>query len=351
MNAFASEFEVLRERGFVMPEGQVILDNNNILASDAIAMDAQPGLSTTANAGIPAFMNTYVDPKLINVAFTPMRGGEINGEVKKGDWVTATAIFPMIESTGQVSSYGDWNNNGTVNLNPDFPDRQSYHYQVFANWGEREIEMAGKARIQWVAGLRAAAALKLNKFQNQSYFYGISGLRNYGYLNDPRLPAAIAPATKYNGGTTALGTTWNQASPEEVTDDVISLINQLREQSGGIVDTDSEITIGLSPTRAGIMTKPNQYGLSAWDQLHKQYPSLRYVQAVEFGDVAGMTVQTIIAVAKEVDGQTVAEASFTEKLRTHSVVVESSAWKQKMSQGTWGAVIYLPFGVATMTGV
>jgi len=346
MPDFQAQFEILRDRGFVMPDGEVILESNDLLASDAIAMDAQPALSTTANAGIPAFMNAYVDPKLITVAFTPMRGAEIGGEVKKGDFATDTAIFPMIETTGQVSSYGDWNNNGTVNLNPDFPDRQAYHYQVFARWGERQIEKAGKARIQWVAGLRQSASLKLNKFQNQTYFYGVAGIRNYGYLNDPRLPAAIAPVAKAAGGTS-----WNAATPLEVSNDVIDLINQLREQSGGIVDTDSEITIGLSPTRAGIMTKPNEYGLSAWDQLKKQYPGLRYVQAVEFGDAPGMAVQTIIAVAKDFDGQQVSEAAFTEKLRTHAVIQEASGWHQKVSQGTWGAIIYVPAGIATMAGV
>lgn len=346
MPDFQAQFEILRDRGFVMPDGEVILESNDLLASDAIAMDAQPALSTTANAGIPAFMNAYVDPKLITVAFTPMRGAEIGGEVKKGDFATDTAIFPMIETTGQVSSYGDWNNNGTVNLNPDFPDRQAYHYQVFARWGERQIEKAGKARIQWVAGLRQSASLKLNKFQNQTYFYGVAGLRNYGYLNDPRLPAAIAPVAKAAGSTS-----WNAATPLEISNDVIDLINQLREQSGGIVDTDSEITIGLSPTRAGIMTKPNEYGLSAWDQLKKQYPGLRYVQAVEFGDAPGMAVQTIIAVAKDFDGQQVSEAAFTEKLRTHAVIQEASGWHQKVSQGTWGAIIYVPAGIATMAGV
>ncbi|QHC34150.1 major capsid family protein [Komagataeibacter xylinus] len=343
---FETEFALLAERGFVMPEGKHILPSDDVIASDRLAMDAAPTLSTTANAGIPAFMATYADPKLINVVFSPMRGAELNGESKKGDWATPTAIFPMIESTGRVASYGDWNNNGVVDLNANFPDRQSYHYQAFARWGEREVEMAGAARISWVAGLRQAAALKLNKFQNQSYFYGVKGLRNYGYLNDPRLPASEVAAAK-----TAGGTSWNKGTPEEITDDVINLINQLRSQSAGYVDTDSEITIGLSPTRAGIMTKPNMYGLSAWDQLKKQYPNLRFVQAIEFGDAAGMTVQSMIAIAKEIEGQQVAEAAFTEKLRTHSVVVKASGWEQKMSQGTWGAIIYMPLGVATMTGI
>lgn len=343
---FHAEFKELAAAGMVIPDGQYILPSNDILASDAIAMDAVPTLSTTMNAGIPAFMTAYVDPNLINVVFSPMRGAELAGEMKKGDFVTQTAIFPMVETTGEVASYGDWNNGGEVNVNANFPDRQSYRYQAFARWGERQVEMFGEARIQYVAKLREAAVLKLNKFQNQSYFYGIEGLRNYGYLNDPSLSAAITASAK-----TAGGTSWDNATPEEITDDVIALISQLRKQSAGYVTTESRITIGLSPTRAGLMTKPNMFGLSAWDQLQKQYKGLRFVEAVEFGDMESASVQTIIALAEEIDGQDVATAAFTEKLRTHTVIPEASAWFQKLSQGTWGAVIYMPLGVDTMIDV
>ena len=32
-----------------------------------LAMDAQPGLVTVSNSGIPAFLTTYIDPKMIEV--------------------------------------------------------------------------------------------------------------------------------------------------------------------------------------------------------------------------------------------------------------------------------------------
>lgn len=343
---FSTQFEIFASKGLVMPEGSVILNSNDVLASDRIAMDANPTLTTSMNAGIPAFMTNYLDPNLIRAVFSPMRGAEIAGEVKKGDFTYQTATFTMAETTGEVSSYGDWNKNGEANLNTNFPDRQSYHYQIHARWGERQVAINANAKIQYVAELRSSAALKLNKFQNQTYFYGVAGLRNYGYLNDPALSAAITPATKAVGGTS-----WQNATALEITADIVALINKLRAQTAGYVDTNSKITIGLSPTRAGLMTMPNEYGLSAWDQLKKQYNNLTFVQALEFGDMTGETVQNIIAVADEIDGQKVATAAFTEKLRTHAVITEASAWSQKLSQGTWGAIIYLPAGVATMSGI
>lgn len=345
MSHFPSELAELNRLGFIMPEARGLIANS-LLASDAMALDAQPSLSTTANAGIPAFMSAWVDPALIKVAFAPMRAAELLGEVRKGDWVTRTAIFPMLETTGQVSSYGDWNTNGQVSLNPSYPERQSYHYQVFLSWGEMELALAGQARLQWVASLREAAALKLNKFQNQTYFYGVKGLRLYGYLNDPRLPAAITPAIKAAGGTT-----WDTATPEERQDDVIALINQLRKQTAGLVDTETPMVLGLSPTRMGLLTRRNSFGLSAASLLKDTYPNLRFVQAVEYGDSAASTVQSMQVMAEHVDGQKTAETAFTEKLRAHAVVTDASAWKQKLSQGTWGAIIYMPAGIATMSGL
>lgn len=158
-----------------------------------LAMDAAGPLVTVSNAGIPSYLANYIDPAFTRVLTTPMKAAVIAGEVKKGDWTTLTATFPVIESTGEVSSYGDYSNNGSAGANANFPQRQSYHYQTITQWGERELEMAGLARISWANELNIASALVLNKFQNRSYFFGIAGLQNYGLLNDPALPAAIAP--------------------------------------------------------------------------------------------------------------------------------------------------------------
>ena len=76
-----------------------------------------------------------------------MKAAEIFGEVKKGDWTTETAMFMLVEPTGEVSSYGDYNNNGVSGANVNFPQRQSYHYQVFTRWGEREVARAGEPRL------------------------------------------------------------------------------------------------------------------------------------------------------------------------------------------------------------
>src|ERR1017187_447568 len=45
-----------------------------------LAMDAQSQLVTVSNAGVPAFMATWVDPKVIAVLVSPMMAAIIAGE-------------------------------------------------------------------------------------------------------------------------------------------------------------------------------------------------------------------------------------------------------------------------------
>lgn len=313
--------------------------------ASGIACDAQPGLITTSNAGIPAFLTTYIDPKLIEVLVAPMKAVEVVGEeVKKGDWTTETAMFPVVESTGVAVSYGDYNEGGSAGANVNFPQRQSYHYQVMTQWGERELERAGLARVDWANRLNIASVLTLNKFQNKSYFYGIAGLQNYGLLNDPQLSAPITPSTKAAGGTG-----WANATANEVLQDVAMLFKQLQTQANGLVDRETPMVLAMSPlSDANGLTKVSDYNVSVADRLKKLYPNLEVVTAPEYTTQSGELLQLIV---RELDGQPTAVCAFTEKLRAHPIVIKPSAFVQKKSQGTWGTVIFRPFLIAQMLGV
>ena len=99
-----------------------------------LAMDAQPTLITAPNAGIPSFLTQYVDPEVVRILQSPNEGANILGERKQGDWTTQTTFFSVIENTGEVSSYGDWNANGVSNVNAAWPQRQSYLFQTMAEY-------------------------------------------------------------------------------------------------------------------------------------------------------------------------------------------------------------------------
>lgn len=314
-------------------------------AAGGFACDAQPALVTVSNSGIPAFLTTFVDPKLIEVLVAPMKAAEIVGnEVKKGDWTTETTMFPVVESTGVTTAYGDYSESGRAGANVNFPQRQSFHYQVMTEWGDRELARAGAAKIDWANRVNIASALTLNKYQNKTYFFGVSGLQNYGLLNDPALPAAITPVTKAGGGTG-----WAVATANEVLADVAKLFTQLQTQANGLIDRDTPMTLAMSPVSdATGLTKVSDFNVSVQDRLKKLYPNLTVKTAPEYTTSSGELLQLIV---EELEGQRTVDVAFTEKMRAHPIITAASSFKQKKSQGTWGCIIYRPFLIAQMLGV
>lgn len=304
-----------------------------------MAMDALPTMITSSSAGTPAMLSNYISPETIKVLLAPMKAAVILGEKQLGDWTTKTATFPMVELTGEVSSYGDFNNNGSTGANINFPQRQSYHYQTISRWGELQLDNFALSRIDYVSKINEASILALNKFQNKTYFFGVAGLQNYGLLNDPSLSAPITPTAVWSlAGTTS----------DTIYADVVRMFAKLVAQGGGNIDMDAKMVLVMSPSASVAMTKTNQYLVNVKDLLAKNFPNLRFETAVEYSTASGELVQLIV---EEIEGQKTATAAFTEKLRAHRVVVETSAWSQKKSQGTFGTVIYRPFAITQMLGV
>ncbi len=315
-----------------------------------LAMDAQPELVTISNSGIPAFLSTYIDPKVIEVLVAPMKATDIVGEeTKNGDWTLETSMFPVVESTGFVSSYGDYSETGIAGANPNWVQRQSYTYQVITQWGERELDKMGLARIDWANRQRIASVLTLNKFQNKSYFFGVEGLANYGLLNDPSLSAPITPISE--GGLI----TWAQKATDPngalyVYNDIKALYGQLVSQANGLVELDmaSDLTLAMSPASQVYLTLTTQYNVNVQDILKKNFPKMKIETAPEYSTASGELVQLI---AVEMQGQKTATTAFTEKLRAHPIVISMSSFRQKTSQGTWGTIIFRPFLVSGLLGV
>ena len=79
MNQTFNQLE--RDAGIVFMGGGKKLMDDKIAA--ALAMDAQPGLTTVGNSGIPAWMLNYVDPQLIEIILQPTKAAEVFGEMKK----------------------------------------------------------------------------------------------------------------------------------------------------------------------------------------------------------------------------------------------------------------------------
>ena len=305
-----------------------------------IAMDAQPALVTVSNAGIPAFMATWVDPKVISVLVSPMMAAIIAGESGKGDWTSEVEMFMYAEASGETASYGDYSLVGQSNVNVNFPQRQNYLFQAFMQYGQREVAMAGLAKLDWVSLQQQANALTLMKALNFLYFYGVAGLQNYGLINDPNLYPSLTPTYSW--------LTSPSATANTVYQDIVRLYIQLTGQSNGTVKMDAPMVLAMSPTQAVTLKYITTYNTNSVEELLKQnFKNLRIETAVQYQTPSGQLVQLF---CEELEGQRTVECQFSSKLMAHMMVNDSSSWKQKRSSGGWGAMWYRPFLCASMLG-
>jgi len=309
---------------------------------DQYAMDAAslvPTLAGVPNAGIPNYLTTYVDPKVIEVTVAPMAAAELIGESKKGDWTTLVAAFIQAEPTTRVATYGDYSSDGSSDANINYPQRQSYFFQTWTRWGERQLAMAGAGRVDLASQLNYSSALGLAKFLNASYLFGVAGLQNYGLTNDPRLPTPVAA-----------GTSWATATPDVIFNSIVAMFKLLAgpTQANGTIKQTDELRVGLDPTALADMNNVNTYGLSAAKLIKDAFPKMQFVMVPEYNTAAGRLVQMW---APKVEGQETATCSFTEKMRAHAIERYSSYFRQKKSAGTWGAVIFKPFACSQLLGV
>lgn len=322
-----------------------------------MALDALPTPVTDPNSAIPAMLTTMIDPTVIKVLFTPNKAAKIADEERKGSWLDEVAMFPIVEHTGEVSSYGDYNTNGRTGVNTNFPQRQSYLFQTMKEYGERELERAGLAKIDWVSQIDIAAATVLDKFMNLTYFFGVQGLQNYGLLNDPNLPASITPAPKAYGNSKWITNGIVTASANEIYADFEALFIQLVSQSGGLIEAEDELTVAMSPGSQAALLATNAYNVNVGDLLKKNFPNIKIETAVQYGALSATNPQGVAAgnlvqmIAKNVEGQKTLSCFFSEKMRTHKLVPAHSSWSQKITAGTWGCVIRQPFAIASMIGV
>lgn len=310
------------------------------MAMDAPTNLLQSGLVTVSNAGIPNYLSNYLDPEIVRVLTTPMKAVDIFGEVKKGDWLMDSAQFPIIESTGEVSAYGDDNDNGLVGANANWVPRQSFAYQTFTRWGDKELAKAGLAKIDWAAEQNVSSALIMNTFQNKSYFFGITGISNYGLLNDPALLPSVTP----------LNGVWKSATGVQIVADVQNLFVTLQNQLNGNLEMEDELILALPSTLQPYLLTPmqNVYGTpSVKAYLKEAFPKMEFKTAQQYVTSSGNLVQLI---APKVQGQKTGFCAFTEKMRAHAIVRKTSSTHQKKSGGTWGAIIKIPAAISSLLG-
>jgi hypothetical protein len=135
------------------------------------------------------------------------------------------------------------------------------------------------------------------------------------------------------------------------------LFYQLVLQTGGLIDTDTSMTLCMSPGAQVALTITNSFGVNVRDLIDKNFGNIKLITIPQYaargpimpqGVAAGEFVQLF---ANEVEGQKFAFPAYSEKMRAHPVIRARSSFSQKVSAGTWGTVVRMPAAVVSMIGV
>lgn len=331
--AFKAEAE---SRGIFLPSS---------VTKFAMDADVQPGMPP--NGGIPAIVSSFIDPEIVRTIFAKQKAVDILGEKKKGAWAQDTLMIQRVEQSGHVVAYDDYSEQGGNQVTPGWEDRQVYRYQTMVTYGELEQERYGLTMLPYVAEKQRAAAWTLNQAQNKFYFYGVSGLRNYGILNDPALPTPITTAT-VDGKTL-----WKDKQVVDIYNDVLALYADLIARTNGAVgdgvDMASPLVLVMSPNASVWFKRANEIlGNTVEKMVKDTFTNIRIEVAPQYDTDAGELVQMFVETAQ---GQQAGYCAYSDKLRAHPIITMTSSWKQKHSGTTYGAVITQPFLFAQMLGV
>lgn len=296
------------------------------------------------NATVPAYMRTYANPRVIEVLTAERAYRKIAPEVKNGDFTTAFTQFRCLEFTGETTPYGDYDGNGVSGVNTAFPVREQYRFQTTIKVGDLEQKMNAEAKIDLFAEKQKSAAINIDIAFNKYALYGVAGKAVYGLLNDPSLNAAITPISQ--GGVTA----WSGKTANQQMEDLNKLVAQLYTQGAGHIDDSTKTKLLVSPAALAAMNKVNDYGVTMKKMVADTYPNMEIVVVPELYN-STLDTSTMMLMAEEILGQPVVEFGYADKYFAHEVVRELSSLAQKVSAGTYGAIVQLPFAIGTMTGI
>lgn len=351
----ANYFDQMREKGvssvtatgfmpFTEKDGTIRVDYakaNQMLAQDAAI--------TTANVGVPAIFTTYIDPQVVPILFGAQNSTKMFDEQRTADFATSEMQFGLKEVAGSVTSYSDYAENVSTDINMEWTTRDNYVFETVIKYGEREIAIAGKAKLNLVSEKQQGAAYVLAAAHNKINLLGVAGKRVYGMLNAPNLPTSLTPIVVSGNSTWAAKQAADPVNlPNVVYNDINKMWADLLGRNGGHIDETMRIKLGIAPAVASFLTIPNVYGLTAMSLLKNTYPNLEVVQLPELATQAG---NTLFMEIPELLGTKTAIFAPSEKARFMNVIPKMSSYQQKVAGATFGCVYKRPSLVSIMTGV
>lgn len=317
---------------------------------DGMAFDAAP-LSPLGTASIPALnqeLQTWL-PGFVATATAPMKIDEILGLTAAGNWADHEVVQKTLEHVGEAKEYGDNANTHLASWNVNYVRRGVVRFEDGFRVGKLEEARSAAIDVNSASEKRAAAVMSLNIKRNDVGFNGYNstnGTNVYGLLNDPSLPA-------YESATA----TWAASAAEVIYEQIKTALSLLRTVSKDLIDpTSHSITLACATAVVDQLNKTNQYGITVYDLLAKNYPQLRIVSAPQFdaadgGDNVAYFIADTVVDGVSTDGNQAIVQIVPSRYQVLGSTITAKGYEEAATNATAGVMVKRPYAVQRLSGI
>ncbi len=312
--------------------------------------DAMPNI-TSNNIGMPGGLLSQVSVEALETILAYRSGDDaLGGRKKVLDWEQQDYYMPLVEKTGSVSPYSDYDDAIASGLNVTFGRARHYVFSTSYNVGEREAMQLSQSNINAENYLLNASlealAVELNRVAFNGYVNNNNSFLVYGLLNHPELNNYEASAKKFEAMTFA-----------EVVAFFSQAIAKLRSQTGNNLQKGSTLRVVVASSAFDSLSlKFTDLGIDAISALIEKFEKLginiSIIPAIEL-EKANADQDVIYFILENSQGgiNDTTALGYSEIGRLSSVVIGSTFKQQKVSAGTTGALMYKPAYIVRYTNI
>ena len=311
--------------------------------------DATPNF-TANNIGMPAGLLSQVSVEVAETILAFRSGDEaLGGRKKLLDWEQQEYYLPLVEKTGSVEPYSDYDDSIASGLNLTFGRTGHYVFSTSHTIGEREAMQLASANVgenYYLEASLEAIAVELNRVAFSGFVNNNQSFLVYGLLNNPSLNNYETADKKFSAMTYL-----------ECVAFFTKAIAKLREQTGNNIQRGSKLRVVVASNAFDFLnTKVNDLGINAIKALIDNFRELgveiTITPAMELNS-ANASQDVIYFILENSQGglSETTTLGYSEIGRMSNVVVGANYKQQKVSAGTTGAVIYKPAYIVRYTNI
>lgn len=312
------------------------------------AMDADVAGVTTPNVTTPIQFLQYWMPEIVETVTAKREIDAIVGRQIVGRWEDEEIVQRVLERTGQAKPYGDHADIPFSSWNLNNETRDVVRFEQGIQVGVLEEARAGAMNVSSQTEKRTAASESLAiELNNVGFFgYNASTNRTYGLLNDPNLSAYTTVAAGA-GGTT----TWATKTYDEICNDIKTAMAALRTKTGNHFNPQRDAAkLAVAVSCVDNLNAQNQYGMTVFDFLAKNYPNVTVESAVQL-DAANGGANVFYLIAETINGGRVVDQLVQEVFKLVGVEKRSKVFIEDYSNATAGVLVKRPIGVVRYSGI